>query len=388
MTRPLHGISIVLTAAALILTVPFTGCKSNDGSHSVTSGQTIATIDGTAILKSEYDKTANQMMSMYHLEENPTALQNPLIQEAIKRGAMQKLIIMTFLKNEAKKAGITVTPEELKQVKDSKILEFGSPEMFNRFLSENKMTQEDFDARISEEILVNKFIEKQGPQNFKVSDKEAEAFYKSHPTEFVIPESYRASHILVKAMDAEMKRHILETSPNNTSEQTAEALKTQKDALKAKAQNLLAQAQADPSRFAALANKSSDDTVSAKNGGDLGQLTQALTEPGFWAALKKAKPGAVYPELVETPYGYHVLMAKDHVQKHTQSFVEAKASIIAQLSQQKKMAFLDNWASAKLASVKPTDISPEYRPQDPKKAAATTPPAQPKAAPAAPAKAN
>ncbi|MEZ5862938.1 MAG: peptidylprolyl isomerase [Geminicoccaceae bacterium] len=46
---------------------------------------------------------------------------------------------------------------------------------------------------------------------------------------------------------------------------------------------------------------------SAASGGNLGQVTGDAVTPAFAEALRRAEPGRVHPEPVETPYGVHVL---------------------------------------------------------------------------------
>lgn len=347
----------------LAVSLTMTGCAKGGGSAA--SGEKVATIDGIAISKVEYDKLYDQVVDAYGLGENEEALKNPLLQESIKRMVMQKLIMTAFLESDAKKMGLQVTPEELKTFRDEKVKEFGSKEMFDKFLAEGNITAEEFDEKAKEQILMNKFLEKKGGDEIKVSDKEAQEYYDSHKTEFQVPEAIRANHILIKAMDAELKRDIRKENPKFTEDQVNTALKEQKAKLRAKANDLLTQVKNNPSQFASLANKNSDDVVSARNGGDLDQLFEENTEKTFWSAIKKTKPGSLYPDVLETPFGYHVIYVRDHAKPHTLSFQEAKARIVEQLVQDKKMALLNTWAQDKMAAMSPEDIEPDYRPKEP-----------------------
>lgn len=357
---------VTLLTGLLAVTLTLSACGKN-GAFNPSAGEKVATVDGIVITKGQYDKLFDQVKSAYNLEANPEALKNPLLQESIKRMVLQKLIMTALLEHDAQTLGVTVTPDEIKKLKDERIKDFGTADMFNKFLSESKISPEEFDEKLKEQLLVNKFIEKKGGESLKVTDKEAEEYYKSHKTDFSVPESIHASHILVKALDPEIKREIRKTNPKFTEDEVNAELKKRKAAMKAKAENLLAQVQMSPTQFATLANKNSDDTVSARNGGDLDQLYEANTEKTFWEAIKKTRPGTLYPKVLETPFGYHVILVKDHAKAHDQSFQEAKMKIVTQIAQEKKASLMNTWATEKMAGLKPEDIEPAYRPQDPQK---------------------
>ena len=97
----------------------------------------------------------------------------------------------------------------------------------------------------------------------------------------------RVSHILVKA------------GSRATPEQNAEA-KQQAEALQKRA--------AKGEDFAGLAVKYSGDPISGKNGGDLGFLKKGTMPESFDAALFSMEVDQI-SEVVETPYGFHVLKA-------------------------------------------------------------------------------
>jgi len=62
--------------------------------------------------------------------------------------------------------------------------------------------------------------------------------------------------------------------------------------------------------FAEVARQTSDDTASAKKGGDLGDKTDGFVPP-FKAAADALKPGEITPGAVETQFGYHYIERDD-----------------------------------------------------------------------------
>lgn len=74
---------------------------------------------------------------------------------------------------------------------------------------------------------------------------------------------------------------------------------------KATADKILAQVQADPSTFGALAKQYSTDTGSADNGGDLGYAPKGAYVEPFDTEVNTKPVGSIFE--VQTQYGYHVV---------------------------------------------------------------------------------
>ncbi len=85
-----------------------------------------------------------------------------------------------------------------------------------------------------------------------------------------------------------------------------------KDAL-ARAQQILASVLKEPAKFAELAQQYSEDPGSKNNGGlykgvKKGQFVKEYEEVVF----DKLKDGEIYPQVVETVYGYHIIKRESH----------------------------------------------------------------------------
>lgn len=109
--------------------------------------------------------------------------------------------------------------------------------------------------------------------------------YDRHPERFRSPDLVEAQHILCAA------------APDD-----AEA----RAAAQARAERLLGELQADPARFAALAEMHSD-CPSKTNTGMLGQLTRGSTVPEFETYLFSLDAGEFCAAPVPSRYGFHVL---------------------------------------------------------------------------------
>jgi hypothetical protein len=119
-------------------------------------------------------------------------------------------------------------------------------------------------------------------------------------------------------------RHILFRVP-------ADAPQPMRDSIKARAQQVLQQARAGGD-FAKLAAQHSEEPGAKERGGDLGyfgrgQMVQPFEEAAF--ALEK---GQISSDLVETPFGYHIIKVED---KRRPDFESSKAEFRQQVVQQR-----------------------------------------------------
>ncbi len=115
------------------------------------------------------------------------------------------------------------------------------------------------------------------------SDEECRRHYEAHPEEFTSGELVFARHIL------------FQVTPG-----------VSVPALRAKAELTLADLMRDPGQFAVVARECSN-CPSAGDGGNLGQLSRGDTVPEFERALFNGAYVGIYPQLVKTRYGFHVL---------------------------------------------------------------------------------
>ncbi|OGI22483.1 MAG: protein-export membrane protein SecD [Candidatus Moranbacteria bacterium RIFCSPHIGHO2_01_FULL_55_24] len=91
-------------------------------------------------------------------------------------------------------------------------------------------------------------------------------------------------------------------------EEVQKEIDTANEAAKGKAAVLLARAKAGED-FATMAKQSSEDPGSKDNGGDLDFVKQGMFVPQFDEVIFKPdfKAGTVYPELVESDFGWHII---------------------------------------------------------------------------------
>ena len=141
-----------------------------------------------------------------------------------------------------------------------------------------------------------------------------------------------------------------------------ELAKKQMNEAKKIAETLQLKAKKSPSSFAKLAKENSQDTVSALKGGDLGFFTKEEMVEEFSKAAFSQKPNTVGP-VIQTPYGFHIIMVTDRKEAGKFTFDETKKDIIALLENQDKMTIFKNKISELGKNAKIEYIDENYNPE-------------------------
>jgi peptidyl-prolyl cis-trans isomerase D len=146
-----------------------------------------------------------------------------------------------------------------------------------------------------------------------VDSAEVAQYYKDHQAEFSSEEQRQAAHILINV--------------------AASAPQAAQDAAQAKAEQVLAQVKAAPTKFAELAKQFSQDPGSAANGGDLGFFSAGMMVKPFSDATFALKAGEV-SGLVKSDFGFHIIKLTAVKASRVLPFDEARETI-ANKSQRK-----------------------------------------------------
>lgn len=146
-----------------------------------------------------------------------------------------------------------------------------------------------------------------------LSDKEIENYYNEN-----IIGDIKASHILIK--------------PDVDSDATDEEKQKAENKAKKEAEKIIKKLK-DGEDFAKLAKEYSDDTSTAKDGGNLGYFNTDDMDENFMDAVKKLNNNEYTKEPVKTQYGYHIILKVD--QKDKPKLKEVKDDIKTTLANAK-----------------------------------------------------
>ncbi len=205
-----------------------------------------------------------------------------------------------MLLQQAQRAGQQVSPEMQAQARDQVVLrEIFQQEAEKRGIAASAEFKGQMElARQS--ILIRELFDDYRKKN-PVADAEAQSEYEKFKTQATGTE-YRARHILVDKED--------------------------------EAKALIAQIKAG-GKFEDLAKKSSKDSGSGENGGELDFAKPESYVPEFGAALTKLKKGEMTIEPVKTQFGYHIIRLEDTREASFPPFDDVKGQLKQRMEQVK-----------------------------------------------------
>jgi peptidyl-prolyl cis-trans isomerase C len=278
----------------------------------------IARVNGEAIAKGDLEKAIKNV-------EGRAGQPVPAAErDRIYRGVLEQLIAYRLLKQESTSRKIEVPDAEvdarMAQIKQ----QFPSEDVFKQSLMQQNMTFDQLREDAKSDMRVAKMLQGEVNVGVGVQPQEVTAFYEKNPDKFKQGERVRASHILIRV-------------PEKADPKTKEEART-------KVAGVLNEVKAGKD-FGELAKNYSQDPGSAANGGDLGFFAQGQMVGPFEQAAFALKPGSV-SDIVETPFGFHIIKVAEKQPARTVPLEEAKPQIEQflqnQQRQQKTEAFINS----------------------------------------------
>ena len=358
------------------------------GGSSGSSGGVVATVDGSKISQAEYERTFNNLINFYR-EQFQGQFSEELIQKLdLKTQALDVLIQKKILLIKAKELDIQISDTEVVNQINS-LAAFQKDKVFNNIAYQNylkfkRLTPLEFEESQREALLLEKVRNliksniKVSPNELnkaymlanekvkidyiviptnhfkseeKVSQEEIKSFYEKNKGRFEIPEKIKIQYVKTTPKDYESlidihnediedyyntkiadfrvrkmykAAHILirpETDANNSQESTKKA----EELAKGEADGILKKIRNGAS-FSELAKKYSDDTVSGKNGGSLGEFPEGMMVTEFENALKKLNPKET-SEPIKTSFGFHIIQLNEVTPERIKPIEEVKEEI-------------------------------------------------------------
>ncbi|MDF2661190.1 MAG: peptidyl-prolyl cis-trans isomerase, partial [Paenibacillus sp.] len=233
-----------------------------------------------------------------------------LFDELIRNGGAQvlnNLINEELVKQEADKAGVQVTDDDLNKELDSfkKSLSLSSDEEFDMMLMQYGMTKDELKKQMPMQVRLRKLLE---PKT-DVTEEEMKKYYDENKEMLATPEQVKASHILV--------------STKEESEAILAQLNTGAD-------------------FAQLAKEKSIDPGSKDNGGDLSYFAKGKMVKEFEDAAFTLPVGQI-SNVVQTEHGFHIIKVTDKKATVTPTFEEKKNEIRETLVMQEVQELSNTW---------------------------------------------
>ncbi len=278
----------VLVIMVLIVNMLVVGCFKK--SPKLKKG-VVATVNGTEILETEYEKLLNYYLSelraSYSLTDdtlNKDMGTGTTLLDSLKSEILDTIIIGQIIAKEAAANNIIVDEAELQELYEENHLKLmEEDESYKKMIEENKIDGDFIKEQMGKNLLGYKYktfyLDK-----IKITDETARAFYDENGELFHM-EEIKARHILVDK------------------EQLA------KDIIKKLEEG---------EDFAELAKEHSIEPGAEQSGGDLGYFSRDINfVPEFKEAAFALEVGQI-SEPVKTEHGYHVITVEDRVEENVE----------------------------------------------------------------------
>lgn len=189
-----------------------------------------------------------------------------------------------------------------------------SEEVFNQQLAASGKTLDAVKEDIRTQLRQQHWVENQVKLDKKVTDADAETYYKENPEDFKQPEQVRASHILI-AVPQDAKPEVV-VAKEKVAKSAAARVKGGED-------------------FATVAKELSEDPGSKEQGGDLNFFPKDKMVPEFGNAAFALKKDAI-SDPVRSPFGYHIIKVTDRKDAEVIPLESVKPKLVTYLQAQEQ----------------------------------------------------
>lgn len=259
------------------------------------------------------------------LSEVDSQLPGPTVSQEerarLRRETLDRLIEATLVSQEAARANITVTDQEvdaeMAAVREREKL---SEEEFIRALAQEGLTLTEYRSRLRDNIRRAKVVSRMVRGSLTIPDARLREYYEQHKDRFTPPATLRL-RLLLLPLDRD-------------------ATDAERAVVRAEAQALRLQAvSGEP--FEALV-KAHSKGPAAEEGGDLGTVRAGQLDPRFEAAVKGLKPGQVSPPVV-LESGVALLQLVERSGGEPEPFEKVRDQIYRILYEEEFERALDGW---------------------------------------------
>ncbi len=365
----------------VILSFAFAGISSYLGSSTAIPA---ATVNGEDISKAELDQSyqseRNRLQQQLG-EMFDTLSANEGYLKTVKQGVLDRLIAQKLVDQAAKKLGLTVSDEQVKNAilaetafqTDGKfdneryqalLRQLGyQPAAFRNTMRNDMTRRQLIEGTLGSEFALKgeakQIAELQGQSRdikysvvdaepfkagIKVSDEQAKEYYDMHQDQFIRPELISVNYVELNSAELAKNVHVTAADAQDYYNEHKSEYQSQEkrlpahilipfgdDKAKAKTQIEAIKKELDNGAdFAKLAEKDSQDTFSAKEGGKLDWYEQGVMDPAFDKAMFALKKDQV-SDVVESEFGYHLIKLLDVQPSTTIEFAKVKQDIINDL---------------------------------------------------------
>ena len=165
--------------------------KKQERLHGLLFPEVLAKVNGVEIDSNFIKFEFNRVM---------TQLKQPIdVREKIKiaNDIIDREVVRELVSQSGKTKGIQIPPETIDQEVAALKKLYKNEQEYSAALKERQITEEDVRKAIRIDAMARELLDRQIKGKVKVSDEDVKNFYEDNKSQFLRPESFRASHIFV-----------------------------------------------------------------------------------------------------------------------------------------------------------------------------------------------
>ena len=265
----------------------------------------VARVAGYPITRSQLDRAVSERLWLSGTTPAQfTATELKAIQQAALDDLIDQAILHSIIK--ANKKIPSASAEEIETRLHRFLARFETKgELETAMKSQGIRSEGDLKKRLAYQIQQEKFIQTSIASQIKVTDDEAEMWFKKNQNTIANPERVEARHIFIATLD-----HPPEEAKQKLDEALASLTEKKKD-------------------FATLAKELSEDSATKDSGGALGWMSYDRLPVDFAAPLFLLELNK--PTLIRSHLGWHLAEITARKQAEPRTFEQAKPEIVAAL---------------------------------------------------------
>ncbi|MCA9807497.1 MAG: peptidylprolyl isomerase [Cyanobacteria bacterium HKST-UBA06] len=331
------GLSVCLALSVGGATM-LVGCNAGGNSQEM-----VFKVNDSTVTKGQLDKKSAQLMSLMNFMMPEGDNKNQQLTDLFNQMAAESLMFDAFVQQAATKHDLKISEKEVDEAFKAHSQKFDSLDTFKNYLNQMKLTEAEFKEQLKTELLKEKLIAQIAGDSVEVGEKQALQYYQGHIKEFKIPEQVRARHILKRLDVAKLEEDYKQKNPKASEDDLKQYIQGRAAKKEQEAVAVLEKIKETPQQFDQLAKSESEDPISAKQGGDLGYFSKEQMVPTFSTAAFTTAPGKLYPNVVKSRFGYHVIEVLDKKPARTLPFSEVKPQIQDKLAHETKVNLFRDW---------------------------------------------
>ncbi len=280
----------------------------------------VVTVNGETLSRVDVDRQMQQVLGSPQFASLPPE-QAAMVMQQVQGQIVSQFIDQTLLRGAADAADVVVTDEAVEEYIEELRTYFAGGDSLEARMAMQGITLEDLRRDIVADMKIRSLLDQMTESIAAADEEQVRAFYDENREMFSVPELVSASHILIQV--------------------EGEADEAEREAAKAKMVEIREKLLAGEATFDEAAQEHSS-CPSSERGGDLGQFARGQMVPAFEEAAF-TQPIGVVGEVVETDFGYHLILVSERQEAAEQDFADVKDDIAEQLVMGEKQEMVQQY---------------------------------------------